>query len=156
VVSDAGLPEFLFGVERVSLASVRPVLRELQSGRCFYCGGELRGGADIDHFVPWARWPDNGLENLVAAHSGCNASKCAFLAATCHLEAWLTRFGGGSGTGQALQDAATALNWDTHPERTLSVARAVYLRVPHSARLWLSRDTFEAADPERIAELLAS
>ncbi|MBE3074880.1 MAG: HNH endonuclease, partial [Actinobacteria bacterium] len=68
VVSDAGLPEFLFGAERVPLAVARPVLREVQGDRCFYCGGRLRGAADVDHFVPWARWPDNGIENLVAAH----------------------------------------------------------------------------------------
>ncbi len=156
MVSDAGLPEFLFGVERVSLAAVRPVLRDMQSGRCFYCGSKLRAAADVDHFVPWARWPDNGLENLVAAHPGCNASKRDFLAATRHLEAWLARFDGGTETGQAMQAAATALKWDTHPERTLSVARAVYLRVPQAARLWVARDAFEPADPGRIAELLAS
>jgi 5-methylcytosine-specific restriction endonuclease McrA len=155
VVSDAGLPEFLFGAERTSLAAVRPVLRELQSGRCFYCGGELRAAADVDHFVPWARWPDNGLENLVAAHPGCNASKRDFLAATRHLEAWLPRFDGESAAGRALRAAAAGLTWDAHPQRTLSVARAIYLRVPQTARLWLARDAFEPAEPARIAELLA-
>ena len=39
VVADAGLPEFMFGAERISLAAVRPLLCEAQSGRCFYCGG---------------------------------------------------------------------------------------------------------------------
>jgi len=156
VVTDSGLPEFLFGVERMSLAAVRPVLREAQSGRCFYCGRELRGSADVDHFVPWARWPDNGIENLVAAHPGCNNSKRDFLAATRHLEAWLPRFDPASSVGRALRDAGGDLAWDTHPQQTVSVARAIYLRVPPAARLWLARDEFEPADPERIAELLAS
>jgi len=155
VVSDAGLPEFLFGAERVPLAVARPVLREVQGDRCFYCGGRLRGAADVDHFVPWARWPDNGIENLVAAHPGCNNSKHDFLAATGHLEAWLPRCDGASAVGGSLRDAAADLGWDTHPARTLSVARAIYLRVPPSARLWLARDVFEPADPERIGALLA-
>ena len=152
VVSDAGLPEFLFGAERVPLSAVRPVLREVQSGRCFYCGGQLRGPADVDHFVPWARWPDNGIENLVAAHPGCNNSKRDFLAATRHLEAWLPRFEPGL-TGAALRETSEDLEWEAHPGRTLSVARAIYLRVPSEARLWLARDQFEPADPERIAGL---
>ncbi|MBN1193502.1 MAG: hypothetical protein JXA36_07430, partial [Coriobacteriia bacterium] len=42
VLTDAGLSEFLFGAERVSLKAVRPVCREVQSNRCFYCGGMLR------------------------------------------------------------------------------------------------------------------
>jgi len=156
VVTDAGLPEFLFGAQRVSLEAVRPVLRELQADRCFYCGERLRGAAEVDHFVPWARWPDNGIENLVAAHPGCNNSKRDFLAATRHLEAWLPRFDSGSGAGGVLRDAGAELAWEAHPERTLSVARAIYLRVPSAARLWLARDSFEPADPGRIAELLAS
>jgi HNH endonuclease len=155
ILSDAGLPEFLFGAERVSLSAVRPVLRELQGDRCFYCGGGLRSTADVDHFVPWARWPDNGIENLVASHPGCNNSKRDFFAATRHVEAWLPRFGEASGTGRDLRDAAGALDWDTHPARTLAVARAFYLHLPRTAKLWLSRDAFENADRVRIVTLLA-
>ncbi|MCX6363499.1 MAG: HNH endonuclease signature motif containing protein [Actinobacteria bacterium] len=156
MVSDAGLPEFLFGAERVSLGAVRPVLRELQGDRCFYCGGGLRSAAEVDHFVPWARWPDNGIENLVASHPGCNNSKRDFFAATRHLEAWLPRFDQTSGLGRNLRDTAGALDWDTHPARTLSVARAFYLHLPGTAKLWLSRDAFENADRPRIVALLAS
>ena len=155
MVSDAGLPEFLFGAGRVSLGAVRPLLRELQGERCFYCGGGLRSAADVDHFVPWARWPDNGIENLVASHPGCNHSKRDFFAATRHLEAWLPRFDQASRLGRDLRDAAGALAWDTHPARTLSVARAFYLHLPGTAKLWLSRDAFESADPARIGALLA-
>jgi len=155
ILSDAGLPEFLFGAERVSLGAVRPLLRELQGERCFYCGGGLRSAADVDHFVPWARWPDNGIENLVASHPGCNNSKRDFFAATRHLEAWLPRFDQSSRLGRDLCEAPGALDWDTHPERTLSVARAFYLHLPETARLWLSRDAFEDADRSRILSLLA-
>jgi hypothetical protein len=156
MLSDAGLSEFLFGAERVSLAPARTVLRELQRDRCFYCGRRLGGTADVDHFVPWARWPDNGLENLVAAHQGCNNSKRDFLAATQHIEAWLPRFREGESDARALGEAAIDLGWDSHPERTLSVARAIYLRLPEATRLWVARDAFEAADPGRLADLLAA
>jgi hypothetical protein len=36
------LNEFLFGSERTPLAVVRPVLLDLQRGRCFYCNGTLQ------------------------------------------------------------------------------------------------------------------
>lgn len=55
-----------------------------------------------------------------------------------------------------MRGAAAALKWDTHPERTLSVARAIYLRVPESARLWVAHDAFEPVDHRRLAALLAS
>jgi hypothetical protein len=46
------LNEFLFGSERNNLAPVRPVLMDLQRGRCFYCGrGITAATAQVDHFV---------------------------------------------------------------------------------------------------------
>jgi hypothetical protein len=47
----ADLQEFLFGSERNNLASVRPVLLDLQRGRCFYCNrGVVWETAHVDHF----------------------------------------------------------------------------------------------------------
>ena len=49
------LNEFLFGSERAALAAVRPVLLDIQQGRCFYCHGSLKADAThVDHFVAWA------------------------------------------------------------------------------------------------------
>src|SRR6266480_6864612 len=71
--------------ERVPLERVRGPIIELQEGRCFYCAERLarRAGQtpDVDHFIPWSRYPDDGLENLVVAHARCNAQKRDFLAA---------------------------------------------------------------------------
>ncbi len=52
-------------------------------------------------------------------------------------------------------ETGAQLGWDSHPQRTLSIARGIYLRVPRNARLWLARDRFEPADPGAIAALLA-
>jgi hypothetical protein len=52
------LNEFLFGSERAPLAVVRPVLLDIQRGRCFYCNGTLQPAhTHVDHFVAWARYP---------------------------------------------------------------------------------------------------
>ena len=52
----ADLNEFLFGSERNNLALVRPVLMDLQRGRCFYCRAAIIGPtAHVDHFIAWSR-----------------------------------------------------------------------------------------------------
>jgi hypothetical protein len=48
------LHEFLFGSERMALVAVRPVLIDLQRGRCFYYRGALMtANTHVDHFVAW-------------------------------------------------------------------------------------------------------
>ncbi len=83
------LEGFMFGSQRASLASVAQILGEVQSDRCFYCQERLRGSADVDHFVPWARYPRDTAHNFVLAHRSCNNDKRALLAAKPHLERWL-------------------------------------------------------------------
>jgi hypothetical protein len=72
----ADLHEFLFGSERNDLARVRPVLLDLQHGRCFYCNRGIVGEtAHVDHFVAWARYPVDLAHNFVLADSRCNGKK---------------------------------------------------------------------------------
>lgn len=83
------LSEFLFGSSRAALAvKVCEPLRELQHGRCFYCEGGLRRDADVDHFIPWSRYPRDLIHNLVAAHAKCNADKSDLLGGPRYLERW--------------------------------------------------------------------
>jgi hypothetical protein len=67
----AELGGFLFGTGRVSLAVYVPILQELQRGNCFYCGRMVRADVDVDHFIPWARYPVDLSHNFVLAHSTC-------------------------------------------------------------------------------------
>jgi len=86
------LDEFLFGSERVSLAAYVPILREVQSSRCFYCGREIRPPANhVDHFILWSIYPVNLGHNFVLADSACNSAKSDYLAAQEHLERWSSR-----------------------------------------------------------------
>ena len=116
-------------------------LRELQDNRCFYCDKRISGAADVDHFIPWARHPDNGIENLVIADSRCNNSKRDFLAAGAHVERWSARFHrSGSAISGPLVEIAARTGWESHPERTLDTARSIYSRLPDDVRLWLDRE----------------
>jgi hypothetical protein len=86
------LHEFLFGSERAALAAVRPVLLDVQQGRCFYCRGNLTAGAThVDHFIAWARYPVDLGHNFVLADSRCNSQKRDRLPACEHLAAWAER-----------------------------------------------------------------
>ncbi len=88
----SGLSEFLFGSSRIALGlKLSRPLRELQQGRCFYCRGNLKGAAAVDHFIPWSRYPRDLTHNLVLAHAACNAQKSDALGGETHLEQW-TRF----------------------------------------------------------------
>jgi 5-methylcytosine-specific restriction endonuclease McrA len=87
--SDLG--EFLFGSARADLSGIRPILARLQGGRCFYCGQDLVGEGDVDHFIPWSRYPVDLGHNFVAAHSTCNLAKGSRLAAEEHLARWARR-----------------------------------------------------------------
>lgn len=142
VVEDARLEEFMFGAERIPLERVRNPLRELQDNTCFYCGKKMRGPAEVDHFVPWARYPDNSIENLVVTDPGCNSAKRDFLAAAEHAAKWTRRMDHGLSGSCQLVEIAQATGWETRPGGTLSVARAIYLRLPPGAKLWLARNRY--------------
>ena len=147
------LEEFLFGASRISLEGVRAPLRELQSNRCFYCDGQLGERSEVDHFIPWSRHPDNGLDNLVVAHDRCNNAKSDFLAAARHVERWAERT---RASARDLEDISRRQDWARDAQKTLGVARAMYVRLPGDARLWLLEKQFEQARKERIVEALAA
>ncbi|MBI3784820.1 MAG: HIT domain-containing protein [Deltaproteobacteria bacterium] len=149
---EARLQEFLFGAARICLDPVRADLRELQNNRCFYCAERLDKVVDVDHFVPWARYPDNGIENLVATHSACNNAKSDFLAAGDHVQHWGERFAARNASlSSQLANIAARAAWDRRPQRTLNVARSIYLALPPDVQLWLRRKDFVPAAGERWA-----
>jgi hypothetical protein len=146
------LEDFLFGLERISSARVRGGLWEIQDKTCFYCGDCLpepnRG--EVDHFLPWSRYPDNGIENLVVAHKRCNNDKRDFLAATDHVEHWKSRFPSIPAVSSDLSALADAIGWERDPQKTKGAARALYLRLHPDARLWSNGRNFVHPDFARL------
>jgi 5-methylcytosine-specific restriction endonuclease McrA len=149
---DSRLEQFLFGTDRINLSVTRIPLWELQEERCFYCDARIREPkqSHVDHFIPWSRYQENGLSNLVIADPKCNSDKSDFLAATEHMERWLDRFRDTSRMASGLRTLADAIKWDLSPQRTLNVGRGLYVRLRNDVKLWrLGRD-FVNADPVRI------
>jgi hypothetical protein len=92
LVGDAAdLSDFMFGSGRATLDMYKPVLLEYQDGRCFYCLRPLKDKADVDHFIPWSRYPVDLGHNFVLSHGSCNTQKSDRLAAVKHLERWCER-----------------------------------------------------------------
>jgi hypothetical protein len=91
------LEGFMFGFSRNVLAAAAPVLAKIQSDKCFYCNLRIVRRAEVDHFIPWSRYPRDLAHNFVLAHSTCNQRKSDMLGAERHLNHWLERnlkFGG--------------------------------------------------------------
>jgi len=120
----------------------------------FYCDKLIRGVADVDHFIPWSRHPDNGLENLVIADQRCNSDKRDFLAAADHVLRWREEHFHRRAADLAQISAHTG--WERHPERTFAVARSIYLRLPATVSLWLKGREFTAASRRVLEDALAT
>jgi len=82
--------DFMFGSGRAPLEVYRPILYDLQN-LCFYCGRRLTNKVEVDHFIPWSRYPVDLGHNFVLSHQNCNSQKGDFLAAKVHLQRWHQR-----------------------------------------------------------------
>lgn len=155
-LEDSRLEAFLFGADRVQTAKLRGGLWEIQGKCCFYCGGRLADPVKghVDHFIPWARYPDNGIENLVVADDSCNGAKGSSLAASEHVTRWAARLSSTVGVSAQLAVLASRIGWDRHAERTVNVARGIYLGLPRSAKLWLRRKEFVTVQLEVLRRAL--
>lgn len=153
ILDDLTLDEFLFGAERIGLHRVRPPLVELQRGSCFYCTDPMKGRVDIDHFLPWSRSGDDGIDNLVAAHARCNSAKRASLAADEHLDRWLRRSEQGHSDLQAI---AEEVPWPRHLNKTMAVARALYLYQAPGTSLWVAPDNYRTSGRATLRGLLVA
>jgi len=142
--AQANLEQFLFGVDRRSLADYRQILHHHQAGNCFYCGRKVGLEGELDHFIPWSRYPLDLGHNFVFAHASCNNAKRDYLAAPIHIERWRVQ---NLDEGHRLArrfDEAGLLN---DLERSTLIARWAYQQGQASkAQLWVRKGEFEDCD----------
>jgi hypothetical protein len=136
--SDLG--QFLFGADRSALLRMAAPLAEVQKEQCLYCQRRVDSG-EIDHFVPWSRYPRDLAHNLVLAHKECNRHKSDLLAAEAHLDRWFLR---NQAHGAAISEAGRRANIIVDLSGTVSVAGWAYA---HGASLrsatWLRGEEVE-------------
>lgn len=147
------LSQFLFGADRSALLRMAAPLADVQKGRCLYCQGRVETG-EIDHFVPWSRYPRDLAHNLVLAHKECNRHKRDLLAAEEHLDRWLSR---NQAHDAAIGEAARGANIIVDLSGTVRVAGWAYA---HSANLhaatWLRDEEVEPLSGRWASLLMAS
>lgn len=135
------LADFLFGPQRTSLTKARAALADLQSGTCFYCGRPVTGPAQIDHFVPWSRYPRDLIHNLVLVDRRCNSAKSDMLAGEEHRRRWL---GHARDNDRALTEIGTAHGLLADLDAAVHVADWCYAEARRlGMEVWIIGDTYE-------------
>ena len=151
-VEDERLRHHLFGVDRTAFpAALRSGLADLQDGSCFYCGDHLPAKTQVDHVLPWSRWPNDAIENLVLADA-CNSHKHDYVPALVHVDRWAHRL---VAHADDLAAIAASARWESDPARSLALMRSCYAHLPAGTPLWLAADEFTVDDPAHITALLA-
>jgi 5-methylcytosine-specific restriction endonuclease McrA len=141
--SDLGT--FLFGQERASLDAYRPILKDVQNGLCLYCGKEMKEQTQVDHFIPWSRYPVDLGHNFVLAHITCNNSKSDYLAAERHLASWADRNRKcQEELHTRLQAAALPCDWPA----SIQIAKWVYYQTEEAnGQVWVMKNVLEHLKP---------
>jgi hypothetical protein len=135
---NTNLKEFLFGTERSDLTIYVPLLRELQNSCCFYCNRSMKSKYDVDHFIPWVRYPVDLGHNFVLACKTCNSSKGCLLAADRHLENWANRNRNNMGT---LVDYYNEHNLSHNYHSSIEIVRWSYKQAEDmKSHLWVEKD----------------
>jgi 5-methylcytosine-specific restriction endonuclease McrA len=142
-VTDLG--SFLFGEERASLDAYRPILMDVQKGVCLYCGGKLSRQTEVDHFIPWSRYPVDLGHNFVLAHIACNNAKADYLAAEKHLAAWAER---NRLHQEELQDRLQAAALPCDFSASVQIARWVYQQTEKAnGQVWVMEKVLQHLSP---------
>ena len=146
--------QHLFGSERRAFPpAARKALSNLQDGSCFYCKIRLTTRSHIDHFIPWSKYPNDAIENLVLACERCNSSKTDFLPTPSLVGDWLSHI---EAHGTTLSTIADKTNLDSDAHRTIRLAQGKYNELADGAVLWQSNRTLTqltATHKRQITEL---
>jgi 5-methylcytosine-specific restriction endonuclease McrA len=142
-VTDLGT--FLFGQERASLEAYRPLLMDVQAGTCLYCRKALLRQTQVDHFIPWSRYPADLGHNLVLAHVGCNNAKSDHLAAEQHLAAWAER---NRRNRQDFEARLRGAGLPCDPAASVQIAQWVYHQTERAnGQVWVAEKVLQHLGP---------
>jgi len=135
------LGTFLFDQERSSLEAYKKVLIDVQDRQCFYCLKALQPKVDVDHFIPWSRYPADLGHNFVLAHPGCNNAKSDYLAAEQHLQSWADR---NRTRAQEMAERLSDAGLPSDSSASLRIVEWAYEQVDKAnGQVWLQNADFE-------------
>lgn len=142
------LETFMFGASRAQLTEVALILGPMQDHRCFYCRAKIASLAEVDHFIPWSRYPRDTAHNFVLAHRGCNNDKREMLAAQRHLNTWMEQV---TRQGAEIGEALTEKGFVSDPQCSTQIARWAYQEaVRMKATAWVGKGVTELLSSESL------
>lgn len=131
---DIDLQQFLFNQSRQSLKVLIPILVDTQQGQCFYCHKPLRNNIEVDHFIPWSKYPIDTTHNFVLTDHSCNNSKRDYLAEELFYEKWLER---NQQHGDTIEKEAKTIGFTTNQLRSETISQWAYqIAVEHEDLVW--------------------
>lgn len=139
------LGTFLFGQERANLDIYRPILMDVQHGTCLYCQKPLSTLSQVDHFIPWSRFPADLGHNFVLAHDKCNNAKSDYVAAERHLAAWSER---NQEHQEELRTRLLEAGLPSDWPGSIQIARWVYEQTEKAnGQVWVMKSVFQHLGP---------
>lgn len=147
----AQLDPFLFGINRQAISKARPILEEIQKGKCFYCQKPLDKKTEVDHFIPFSKYANDLGHNFVVAHSVCNNNKRDYLAAFEHRDRWFEQniITHQKSIGDELN---SYFNCDAQRSEAIT-SWAYQVAIKNKAQLWLGKGVFESTHQTFQSEL---
>ena len=131
---DIDLQQFLFNQSRQSLKVLITILIDTQQGRCFYCHKSLRNNIEVDHFIPWSKYPIDTTHNFVLTDHTCNNSKRDYLAQELFYEKWLER---NQQHGHTIEQEAKIIGFTTNQLRSETIIQWAYqIAAGHEDLVW--------------------
>ena len=147
------LGSFLFDQGRSSLDAYRTILVDVQERQCFYCGKDLGQNMDVDHFIPWSRYPTDLGHNFVLAHPKCNNAKSDYLAAEKHLGSWAER---NRRRREELTERFRDAGLAADSLASFRITEWAYEQVEKAnGQVWLNKTVFEHLEPSWRESLVA-
>ena len=138
----------LFGSKRASFPkNLVAGLKQIQAARCIYCSSSIAKGAEVDHFVPWSKFPNDAIENLVLACRKCNGKKSDHLCVPQFAERWLDR------PSEELTRIALSLNWESGANKSRAIAANLYGSLVEGSVVWAGGENFVELEKSHLASL---
>jgi hypothetical protein len=91
----------------------------------------------MDHFFPWARYPNDGFAKLVVARSSCNLAKSDHVVVFDHYQHWQERNADKTAL-ISIDEMAIQSKWEVRLTESLNITQIIYGRVEDCIELWRS------------------
>lgn len=152
---DIDLQGFLFDQPRQNLGALVPILYDIQQGECFYCHKPLKNHQQVDHFIPWSKYPIDTTHNFVLADNKCNNNKRDYLAEERFYEQWLSR---NQRYGRQITNETKLMGFISNQQRSETISSWAYqIAIEHNDLVWTpnSKIKLRPIDPSLLPRLRA-